>query len=409
MDAHHDIVIVGGGPAGSTTALAIAQENPMLASRILLLEKERYPRDKPCAGALGGRGDALLRSLGVDVVVPSVSIDGVSFRASTGETVAAPGRIGRVVRRIEFDHALAQAVASRGITVREGVRVLAVHEPDRHGAVVETSEGQLRARVVVGCDGVGSVVRKALGLGAGGLRAQVVEVDTEPVPGDRDRSLLHFDATDRSLNGYAWDFPTIVGGRALVCRGVYGLSAEPRGRAGERPDVGERLAVRLRALGIDPAKCENKRYAERGYEAASRAARGAIMLVGEAAGIDIATGEGIAQAIEYGVLAGRFIARRLKEARQGRLAVDDWADRFGASRLARDLRIRGQFMKLFCGAARMRAERLLTDSPDMLHVGCQHFAAKPYDWLKVGKVAARGAVFLAGAMWQESSASIPLQ
>ncbi len=395
MNSNPDIVIVGGGPAGSTTALAIAQAAPELAQRVVLLEKARYPRDKPCAGALAGRGDALLRSLGVDVAVPGVSVDGVSFRGLTREVFAAPGRIGRVIRRIEFDHALARAAASRGVAVREGVRVVGVRDDPRNGAVVDTSEGELRARVVVGCDGVGSVVRKALGLGAGGARAQVVEVDTEPVPGDRDRSLLHFDASDRRLVGYAWDFPTIVDGRPLVSRGVYGVAIAAGVSGGDRPDVGELLAERLRAMGIDATRCEKKRYAERGYEHAVRPARGPIMLVGEAAGIDIATGEGIAQAVEYGVMAGGFLARRVGAAGAGRLVVDDWADFVAASRLARDLRIRERFMRRFFGRARAQTERLFTDSPDMLHVGCQHFAAQPYDWLRIAKVAFRGAAALA--------------
>jgi flavin-dependent dehydrogenase len=326
MHVDHDIVIVGGGPAGSTTALAIAQAAPELASRVVLLEKAHYPRDKPCAGALAGRGEALLRALDVNAGVPSVPIDGVSFRGSAGAAVAAPGRIGRVVRRIEFDDALVRAAASRGIVVREGVRVVAVRDDDRLGPIVETNEGALRTRVVVGCDGIGSVVRKGLGLGAGRLRAQVIEVDTEPVAADRDRALLHFDASDRRLPGYAWDFPTIVGGRALVCRGIYRLKIAGDAAEGQA-DVASLLAERLRAVGVDPSQCENKRYAERGYEPASRIARGATMLVGEAAGIDLATGEGIAQAIEYGVLAGRFLARRIRETRGGRLVVDDWRGR----------------------------------------------------------------------------------
>jgi flavin-dependent dehydrogenase len=397
MDVDPDIVIVGGGPAGSTTALAIAQAAPWLASRVMLLDKARYPRDKPCAGALAGRGDMLLGALGVSADVPSVRIDGVSFQGSEGEAVAAPGRIGRVVRRMDFDHALVRAAASRGVVVRDGVRVWGVHDDEHAGAVVETSEGVLRARVVVGCDGIGSVVRKALGLGAGRLRAQVVEVDTEPVPTDRDRALLHFDASDRSLLGYAWDFPTMLGGRALVCRGVYALT-KGGGRSDERPDVGTLLADRLRRLGVDPARCEHKRYAERGYEPASRIARGAMMLAGEAAGIDMATGEGISQAIEYGVLAGRFLVRRMQSAGCGRLALDDWADHMAASRLARDLRIRAQFMRLFCGPARAQTERLITDSPHLLDIGCQLFAAQPFAWFKLGSLVARGALKLSPAI-----------
>jgi flavin-dependent dehydrogenase len=387
------VVIVGGGPAGSTTALAIARAAPELASRVVILERARYPRDKPCAGALGGRGDLLLRSLGVDIDVPSVPIDGVSFRSARAETVAAPGHIGRVVRRTEFDQALARAAACSGIEVREGVRVLSVCDDERGGARVQTSEGELRARVVVGCDGVGSVVRKGLGLGAGRLRARVIEVDTEPIARDHRRSLLHFDTSDQRLLGYAWDFPTLVDGQSLVSRGVYGTKLNTE-RAGAVPDVGALLGERLRTMGIEAAKCDTKRYAERGYDPASRIARGAMMLVGEAAGIDLATGEGIAQAIEYGVLAGRFLARRLRRNPDCLLAVDDWTSEMARSRLARDLRIRMQFMRLFYGPVREHMEQMLTDSPDILYVGCQHFAAQPYDWIKIGKAACRGAMKL---------------
>jgi flavin-dependent dehydrogenase len=383
----HDVVIVGGGPAGTTTALALAHASPGLARSAVVLEKARYPRDKPCAGALGARGDVLLRSIGVEVDVPSVRIDGIVFRGAEGTVAAVPGGIGRVVRRVEFDHALARAAADRGVGVRDGVRVEAVHAHPDGGAVVETSAGALRARVVVGCDGVGSVVRKALGLGSGRWRAQVVEVDTDPIPSDGDRALLCFDGSDRRLHGYAWDFPTLVGGRGLVCRGVYRLKHEDA--PDTAPDVATVLDDRLRAQGIDPVACKNKRYAERGFEPGSRVAGGALMLAGEAAGIDPVTGEGIAQAIEYGVLAGRFLARLLSEGGCPQ-SLDAWSRVLAASRLARDLRVRALFLRAFYGPARAEVERFFVGSPDAMHIGCEHFAARPHDWLLVGEVAARG-------------------
>jgi flavin-dependent dehydrogenase len=386
-----EVVIVGGGPAGTTTALALADATPHLAARSILLEQARYPRDKPCAGAIGARGDSLLSRLGVKVDVPSVPIDGISFRGAESEAVATPRRIGRVVRRIEFDHALAQAARSRGIDVREGVRVREVSEHPDGGAVVHTDSGELRARVIVGCDGVASVVRKSLNLGVGRLRAQVVEVDTEPTPADRDRSLLHFDSGDRRLNGYAWDFPTLLDGADLVCRGVYRLRfGEPDDRG---IDVGRALDDRLRGMGLDPSKYKTKRYAERGYEPAARVAAGARMLVGEAAGIDPVTGEGIAQAIEYGVLAGAFLARVLRDGDR-RVEVDTWGKEVSRSRLGWDLRMRVRAMRLFYGPYRTHLERCLTESPDGIFVGCQHFAAQDYDWLRVADVAGR-----ASARW----------
>jgi flavin-dependent dehydrogenase len=204
--------------------------------------------------------------------------------------------------------------------------------------------------------------------------------------------MLHFDASDRSLRGYAWDFPTLVDGRALVCRGVYRLREDGSREGAGEADVGALLAARLRRQGIDPAQCRNKRYAERGFEPASRVAAGGLMLVGEAAGIDPLTGEGIAQAIEYGVLAGRFLAGRLAQA--GPAAVDDWASSLRASRLAFDLRVRTRFLSLYYGASRAVVERAFVESPDALYVGCQHFAAQPHDWLQVGEVVARGGATL---------------
>jgi flavin-dependent dehydrogenase len=391
-----DVVIVGGGPAGAATALALVQRDARLAERVLLLDRARFPRDKPCAGALGARGDALLRDLGLDVNVPSVQVDGISFRGTERAASASPGRIGRVVRRIEFDHALVRAVTERGVEVRDGVRVQSVSQDGDRGALLETDAGALRARVVVGCDGVGSVVRKALRTAPARMRAQVVEVDTEPAAVDGDRRHLHFDASDRRLAGYAWDFPTLVDGRALVCRGVYRLTIEGD-RAVDERELGQILTDRLRAQGLDPTRFKNKRYAERGYEPTACLARGSLMLVGEAAGIDPVTGEGIAQALEYGVLAGRFLAERVRASGALR-RIACWQDEVARSRLARDLRMRRLFARLFYGPSRDRVERWFTESSDAVYVGCQHFAGESYDWTKLARVLARGAARLAGPM-----------
>jgi flavin-dependent dehydrogenase len=389
VDGLRDVVIVGGGPAGATTAIALANAAPDIARRVLVLEKARYPRDKPCAGALGARGEVLLRDLGVAVDVPSVCVDGISFRGRQGFVAARPGSIGRVIRRIEFDHALVVAARARGVEVREGVRVEDVRDDGERGAIVQTNVGELAARVVVGCDGVGSATRKTLGVGPGELRAQVIEVDTDPVPGDGDRAFLHFDASDPRLEGYAWDFPTVVQGRQLVCRGIYRLKT---GRDGvtDGPEIGALLAERLSAMGIDPARHTNKRYAERGFDPATCLARGCRMLVGEAAGIDPATGEGIAQAIEFGAMAGAFLARELARAGAGPVAVERWQREVSRSRLARDLRIRTRLMGWFYGPARGEVDRFLVESQDALFIGCQHFAAQPYDWPKIAKVLGRG-------------------
>jgi len=380
-----DVVIVGGGPAGATTAIAIAKLAPKLLSRVVVLEKGVFPRDKYCAGAIGRRGEKILEGLDASPDVPSAPVDGICFRTKDGESSARPGRIGRVIRRIEFDHALVQIARSRGVKVEDGVRVEAVR-PGADGAEVVTSKGTIRASVVVGADGVGSVVRRAMGIGPGRLRAQVVEVDTGPAPGDPDRRVLRFDVADRALCGYYWDFPTVSGGKELWCRGVYWLALD-----GERSDVHAVLERRLEAIGLDLAGCREKRYAERGFEPAARVADGRLLLVGEAAGIDPVTGEGIPQAIEFGAMAGKFLADATTPA-----DIAAWQQVVRKSRLFRDLSIRTRLVRSFYGQSRPAMERFAQSCPSAIHLGCQHFAGEPYDRLKLAEVAVRGSFLIAG-------------
>jgi flavin-dependent dehydrogenase len=158
-----DVAIVGGGPAGLSTALFLAHARPKLRSRIVVLEKKTYPRDKYCAGAVGARADEILASIGARVDVPSVAMDGMSVRTEQGEARERLSRIGRVVRRIEFDHELSRVARARGIHIEENARVTDV-AIDRGGVTLRTPQGQLRARTVVGADGVGSFVRRAAGV-----------------------------------------------------------------------------------------------------------------------------------------------------------------------------------------------------------------------------------------------------
>ncbi|AKT38671.1 NAD(P)/FAD-dependent oxidoreductase [Chondromyces crocatus] len=372
---NHEVIVVGGGPAGVTAALAFAHQKPALAERIVVLERDHYPRDKYCAGGLGGRADRALARLGVHVDVPSVAIRGMSATTLDGEVSDRAGVIGRVVRRIEFDHALARIARTRGIQVVEGARVTALSFHDEE-VVAESTKGAFHGRVVIGADGVGSIVRRALGLPFGRLRAQAVEVDTEPVATDRPRDMLHFDLDDHSYAGYAWDFPTLIDGAPMVCRGVYVLhpgalsrSASDEAFAGGDPDA--LLRAHLRKRGLDPARYRFKRFAERGLAAGLTMARPRALLVGEAAGIDPLFGEGIAQAIAYGVLAGAYLAPRLDA---GALDFTDWDQHIQRSRLGADLRVRRRLVRRFYGRDRVRIERGVAASPSLLRFGLHHFS-----------------------------------
>jgi flavin-dependent dehydrogenase len=373
-----DLVIVGGGPAGIATALFLCAAAPALRERIVVLEKERYPREKICAGAIGARADRLLAGIGVRVDVPSVRVSGLSVHSAQGDLHArdpqAIDGIGRVVRRVEFDHALAEEARARGIRVLEGARVTRVDRDDR-GVRVAFTSGEIRARALVGADGVGSFVRRALGAPRGRWLAQVIEVDTPAMHHERPRDLLHFDLGDASFTGYAWDFPTIVDGRPLVCRGLYELCDATR-PAPTAPtlDLADRLRARLAAQGLSAEGLRFKRFAERGLSLHEPLAWPRALLVGEAAGIDPVLGEGIAQALFYGAAAGPYLARCLQ---RDELSFVDWPRVLRRSAVGVDLRLRTLGLPWLYGRPRPFLERLVASSPALALAGMRHFAGAP--------------------------------
>lgn len=378
----YDVAIVGGGPAGLSTALFLAYASPALSDRIVVLEKKTFPRDKICGGAIGARADALLASIDVRVDVPSAVIDGLSIQTQEGLLCPSPGRIGRVVRRLEYDHELARITRARGIQIEEGASVTKL-SIDPEGVTLETAVGTLRAKVVVGADGVGSFVRRTLGFKTGSLVAQVAELDTEPVDGDPSRGLLHFDFSDRGLTGYAWDFPTVVNGQPLVCRGVYHLKLNK-----DAVDIRAVLEQRLNARGLDMSRYRLKRFAERGFERDQPLAVPRALLVGEAAGIDALTGEGIPQALEYGALAGRYLAERIAS---DDFSFHDWTARVARSTTGMDLRVRGWIVPRLYGRRRAWIERNVGKMPEYMACSLDQFAGRkvpPLRWWSATGLAA---------------------
>jgi flavin-dependent dehydrogenase len=383
------IVIVGGGPAGLTTALVLARAAPQLRSRITVLERAHYPREKICGGAVSGRAWTRLIELGATPRVPTARVTGFELRGQHRVTRGRLPGAGHVVRRLEFDAELAAHVRAAGIELCEGVSVTAVHEHDNH-ALVETTAGPLATSVVVGAGGVGCPIRKAMKLGPGRLRAQVAEVDTPWADDERDWGLLRFDADEPELLGYAWDFPTKIDGQLRACRGVYWLRVGDHAERSIRAvDIVGRLRERLDARGLEPDGGRIKRYAERGFEPELAMTHGRCMLVGEAAGIDPITGEGIGPAIEAGVVAARFLARIVESdtrARPDALAL--WQQEFARSLIGRDLALRSWVATQLFARRRTLLDHLLTDDDAVLAAAAGYFAGRPLELRTLGRATA---------------------
>lgn len=368
----YDVAIIGGGPAGLSTALHLLAAAP--DTKLVVLEAKTYPREKICAGGIGARAFRILEKLGVEVSCPMVKIDNIALRLGSETAVANHPGLGVVVRRFELDHAFAKVAMARGVEIREGTPVtsLAIGEDEVR---IGTETGQaIHARAVVGADGVSGVVRRLAGFPRGELRAQVAELDTEAHASDQPRDTIVFDYTMQDLQGYAWDFPTIVGGQPLMCRGAYVI----HNLGPDSPK--QRIARYLADRGMDLAKYKLKQFAERGFEPGAELAVPRVLLVGEAAGIDIATGEGIGQAIEYGSLAGPYLAKALAD---NNLRFSTWTKHVNGRHLGWQMKIRHTCYRAFYSHRRVKAQRILPQLTSLFRVAVEDFAGTPMSKLAI--------------------------
>ena len=307
-----EVAIVGGGPAGSSTALHLVRQEEIAAERIVVIDKSIFPRDKPCAGAVSQLGIDELSAIGIEVRVPSVEMRGARVISSddVGETEYP---MGIVIRRTEFDAQLLQDARGDGVCVREGEGLEAIERLEGGGHRITTSRGSFTARYVAASDGAGSRTRKALGLREPERKGHLYVLDTDV--NDKDsgvgRGLIDFDLSvlDDGLEGYYWDFPTPLDGTTKVSRGIYHANFT------SRSDVKAVLGRHLAKRNVDIDKVKLRPFSTRPFVPGSTTWQRDLVFVGEAAGIDHTTGEGIAQAIAMGRIAAAHLARALRERR----------------------------------------------------------------------------------------------
>jgi len=342
------ILIVGSGPAGSSTALHLAQVAPELVTRTLILEKAHHPRPKLCGGGLVIDAEVLLERLGLDVSeIPHTDANLARFDfEGRGLAIRVPGRHAlRIIRRDAFDAWLAGKVRQAGFELREGVTVTDVR-PGADGVTVETDSGIFQARVVVGADGSNGVVRRCVLPRSPLHTARLLEVLTPTSPtqpplnskilGSEREGVAFFDffPVPEGIAGYVWDFPTQVEGKPMRCWGVYdtNLLAE-----GSRPPLKAPLAEEMARHGYDLSACEIKGHPIRWFSPRREFSVPGVLLTGDAAGADGIFGEGISLALGYGQVA----AQALKAAfAQDDFSFSDYRRRLLSSPLGRALSAR---------------------------------------------------------------------
>jgi flavin-dependent dehydrogenase len=344
-----DIIIVGSGPAGISTALHLAIIAPELIPRTLILEKAHHPRHKLCGGGLLADTERLLAELGLDVAeIPHVDVDwahfnfagrGMRMRAEKNGTYAF-----RTIRRHEFDAWLASRAREKGFRILEdtAVRSIAI---SGNGVSVTTNRGDYRAEVVVGADGSNSLIRRAIIPREESHVARLLEVVTEPPaentfsnPGN---STFEFAVLMQGIQGYVWDFPALEGGNPVRVRGIYDANILA---VADRLPLRVGLEADLARYGLSLSEHGLEGHPLRWFDARQAISAPRLLLVGDAAGADALFGEGISIALGY----GRIAARAIQEAFSSRdFSFRDYKRSLLQTAMGKALKRRTWFAKFF--------------------------------------------------------------
>jgi len=291
-----DVVVVGGGPAGTSAAAVLARAGV----DVLLLEKARHPRPKPCGGLLPIRTlKEIEHSFGSDVLQGIATSTSPRGEIRIGEQHLVTAEIDppfTVIDRPEFDHALLERARFFGAEIREGTRA---EIPDTTGEV-RAGEDRIRARAVIVAHGNQSAVSRRLGWGPMpcGI-AYVTEVPADTLTREVLDPIVSF---LEGASGYAWVFPR-----------------------GETANIGAGGDLREQSVLPQITRDWIRRWAP-GARAGIRAhhisagsanlvpGRDRVLLTGDAAGLgDPVTGEGIFHAMRSGRIAAEVTIDALRD------------------------------------------------------------------------------------------------
>jgi geranylgeranyl reductase family protein len=310
--ATSDVLVVGAGPAGATAARTLAEAG----ARVRLLDRARFPRNKPCGGAISmrvlGRFPYLKAALDR---IPTHRISRFHLESPGGDSilVRSPSPAALMIRRIEFDDLLVRLAIEAGAELVEGAQITQARTTDG-GVELKTRAGErFSAPCVIAADGVYSVVARRLGINPGWRRTAVALDMMEETPNELlssgDPDLLWVAYGYGGSEGYSYVFPK----RDHVNVGIGYVLDYFQSSVGQSPyDLQTSFVNALRDRGVLAGRSSHAHFTPYQIPVAGplrTTATDRVILTGDAGGfVNGITAEGIYYAMVTGDLAGRALA-----------------------------------------------------------------------------------------------------
>jgi len=348
----HDVIIVGAGPAGTTLAYELAKRG----IGALLLESEKLPRYKCCAGSVTGK---TARLLGFDISEVSEDvIHEISFTFNLGSPYVGQHSqpLMYAVTRDVFDHFLVKRAQQVGAVLMDGEKVTQVNVRD-DWVEISTADNVFHSRLVVGADGAHSLVARQLDMGG----------TTEYLTGTEWEIVVSVEELAKWKSRAQMDLGCIRGGYAWVFPKRDHLSVGAGCHASKARDLRTRHQKFLDSLNIG-----SHAIASSGSHLIPTCTKGRFvwqnraLLVGDAAGLcDPLTGEGIYYAIRSAQLAAPVIEGSLA---RGNIELENYQHVI-ESEVMPELRIARTLSRLFVRFPHL-AFRMLDRSGDLWKALC---------------------------------------
>ncbi len=335
--------MVGGGPAGATAAKVLGEAG----ISTLVLDKNAFPRDKPCGGGISARVierfpylESALRA------IPTKWISKVYFESPAGMAVdyESPERLYLMIRRLEFDQLLL-SIARQHVECHAPALVRNITDNAAFAIVTADVAGEQReykCRLVLGCDGANSVVARFSRLRSGGIQNEYAIDMMEETPSqelassDADRMYIYYRI--QGQYGYGYVFPKAQHLNLGVGFKLDYYLSELRGR---QYSYHQAFVEELTSKGVIAGKSNRANFRAFPLPIGGPLARTStdrVLLAGDAGGfVNAFTAEGIYYAMVSGELAARSAIEAVKAGDAGRDQLSSY-DRAWTREIGEELR-----------------------------------------------------------------------